>query len=112
MSNLDLTLAQEIHVWADTGNTFRSRQFLTAIGCTLHEQYPQVRETRLHLLCEHHGKGRCDGYFGNLSKLLHDTSCRVDLRTLDDVRKCYQDDYDRRDDHHIQAHTTAATSPL
>ena len=56
------------HMWCDTGPHFRAYEFLAYWCYTVPKRYKV--DTKLSMFCEHHGKGRVDAHFGQLSNWL------------------------------------------
>ncbi len=95
-SRIDWSGISTCTLWADTGTHFRCRQVLQFFAQGLLEQVRSLSRTSVEFLCEHHGKGECDGFFGVLSQARADAVLRENLMEVSDVIRVYEKAAQRR----------------
>lgn len=79
-----------LSIWSDNGPHFRSKEFLY-YGLVLATRiFPGI--VSVNRFCEYHGKNVVDSHFGSLSRSFEQLEKRMNIATLQDLKKAFEED--------------------
>lgn len=78
---------EDISIWSDGGNHFRSQEFLGSIFEELNIKLH--KNIKMNYFAEYHGKSLVDGHFGLITKWLKECMTTNYINTIDDLKTCF-----------------------
>lgn len=99
----EMSVFEDISIWSDGGNHFRSQEFLGSIFEEINIKLN--KNIKMNYFAEYHGKSLVDGHFGLISKWLRESMTTDYINTINDLISCFSNKESLRQEKALEVKT-------